>query len=57
MGAKVHIHSRTMFFNLSLWISHQFKFTVLLIFLLCLTINIQKGLLILCGFHKYFWTA
>lgn len=57
-GLKYIYTQKLLFKNLSLVISHQCKFIVLLIlfFFLCLTTNIQKGLLILCGFCKYFWS-
>lgn len=56
-GLKYIYTQELLFKNLSLVISHQCNFIVLVIFFfLCLTINIQKGLLILCGFCKYFWT-
>lgn len=54
-GLKYIYTQKLLFKNLSLVIPHQCKFIVLLIFFffLCLTINIQKGLLILCGFWKF----
>lgn len=56
-GLKYIYTQELLFKNLSLVISHQCNFIVLVIFFfVCLTINIQKGLLILCGFCKYFWT-
>lgn len=57
-GLKYIYTQKLLFRNLPLVISHQCKLIVLLIFFFfsCLTINIQKGLLILCGFCKCFWT-